>query len=70
MEDNCNEGTKCNCGGSGDDGPGEGGGSGIKCRQCGKIESGFKCKGADDNGKSETCPADGVTCFYHRYGKL
>ena len=74
MEDNCNEGNKCNCGGSGENDSGEGGGGSgsakIRCRQCGRIESGFKCERADDNGRSETCPADGVTCFYHRYGKL
>ena len=58
--DNCNQDSQCSCSSSSSSGT-------IKCRQCGDIESGFKCDSPEDQGKSIECPADGVTCFYHIY---
>ena len=56
--DNCNRDNLCSCSSN----------SGfLKCQQCGKLESGFKCDGPDDQGVSKECPAPGLACFYHKY---
>ena len=58
--DNCNQDNRCSCSSSSSSGS-------IRCQHCGNIESGFKCDSPNDQGKSKECPADGLTCFYHRY---
>ena len=55
--DNCNQDDLCSC-------PGE---EVLKCRQCSKLETGFKCDGSDDQGELKACPDPNLVCFFHEY---
>ena len=39
----------------------------LKCRQCGELDTGFKCEGPDDQGELKECPDRNLICFHHDY---